>query len=238
MDADDITASGGSSIELWLSAGDEQVTQVTLQRRVWEELREETVLAGADLRVELTDRVAVLDGTVDHYLAKAAAERAARRVEGICGVESCIQVRPRATHNAQTDADLAAAATRALDRSTLGPPEGITVRVESGVITLGGVVRRVAERIAAEDAVSPLPGVTDIRNEIAVRPATRPEHLGEQVREAVQRQHARHVAVELRGDTVVLRGRVRSLAERDGLEHTVWTVPGVAALTDEVEVAP
>jgi osmotically-inducible protein OsmY len=57
------------------------------------------------------------------------------------------------------------------------------------------------------------------------------------VREAVHGQHARHVAVELRGDTVVLRGRVRSLAERDGLEHAVWTVPGVAALTDEVEVA-
>ena len=237
MGADEITGSGGSSIELWLSDGDERVAQVTLQGRVWDEFREEARLAGADLRVEVTDRVAVLDGTVDHYLAKAAAERAARRVEGLCGVESHIQVRLRAAH-VQTDADLTAAATRALDCSALGPSAGITVRVESGVITLGGAVRRVAGRSAAEDAVSRLPGVTDVCNEIAVRPARRFEQIGEPVREAVQRQHARHVAVELRGDTVVLRGRVRSLAERDGLEHAVWTVPGVAALTDEVEVAP
>lgn len=236
MGADEITDSGGSSIELWLSGGDERVVQVGLQRRVWEELREETLLAGADLRVEVRDRVAMLHGTMDHYLAKAAAERAARRVEGLCGVESRIQVRPRAAH-VQTDAELTVAATHALHRDALGPPEGITVRVESGVITLGGVVRRVAERIAAEDVVSRLPGVTNVRNEIAVRPATRPEFLGERVREAVHGQHARHVAVELRGDTVVLRGRVRSLAERDGLEHAVWTVPGVVALTDEVEVA-
>ena len=95
MGADEITGSGGSSIELWLSGGDEQATEVRLQRRVWEELREDVTLAGADLRVEVTDGVAVLDGIVDHYRAKAAAERAARRVEGLCGVESRIQVRSR-----------------------------------------------------------------------------------------------------------------------------------------------
>ena len=92
MDADEITGSGGSSIELWLSGGDEQVAQVTLQRRVWEELRKEQVLAGADILVEVADRVAVLEGTVDHPLAKAAAERAARRVEGLRDVRSCIVV--------------------------------------------------------------------------------------------------------------------------------------------------
>ncbi len=95
MRADEITGSGGSSIELWLTGGDEQVTEARLQRRVWEELREEAPLAGADLRVEVTDRVAVLEGIVDDYFAKAAAERAARRVEGLRGVESRIQVRRR-----------------------------------------------------------------------------------------------------------------------------------------------
>ena len=93
MGAEEITGSGGSSIELWLSGGAEQATDVRLRERVWEELHEEVRLAGAELRVEVNDRVAVLDGTVDHYLAKAAAERAARRVEGLRGVESRIQVR-------------------------------------------------------------------------------------------------------------------------------------------------
>jgi osmotically-inducible protein OsmY len=94
MDSDEITASGGSSIELWLSGGENELAQVTLQRRVWEEIREEVLLTGAELLVEVADRVAVLEGTVDHGLAKAAAERAAWRVEGLRGVENRIEVRP------------------------------------------------------------------------------------------------------------------------------------------------
>jgi len=93
MGDDEITGSGGSSIELWLSGGEDQLTEVTLQRRVWEELREETLLAGGDLRVEVTDCVAVLEGTVNHHLAKAAAERAAWRVQGLRGVQNRLQVR-------------------------------------------------------------------------------------------------------------------------------------------------
>ncbi len=93
MGADEVTGSGGSSIELWLSGGEDQLAQVTLQRRVWEELREETLLTGADLLVEVADRVAVLEGSVDHERAKAAAERAAWRVKGLRGVENRIQVR-------------------------------------------------------------------------------------------------------------------------------------------------
>jgi osmotically-inducible protein OsmY len=95
MDADEIPGSGGSSIELWLSGDDQQVTDVRFQREVWDALRGEVALAGADLRVEVTDGVAVLDGTVDHDRAKAAAERAARRVEGLRSVESRIEVRSR-----------------------------------------------------------------------------------------------------------------------------------------------
>jgi osmotically-inducible protein OsmY len=95
MGADEIMGSGGSSIELWLSGDDQQVTDVRFQREVWEALRGEVTLAGADLRVEVTNGVAVLDGTVYHDRAKAAAERAARRVEGLSGVESRIEVRSR-----------------------------------------------------------------------------------------------------------------------------------------------
>ena len=93
MDADEVTASGGSSIELWLSGGEDELAQVTLQRRVWEEIREEMLLAGAELLVEVADRVAVLEGTVDRHFAKTAAERAAWRVKGLRGVENRILVR-------------------------------------------------------------------------------------------------------------------------------------------------
>ncbi len=93
MDGNEITASGGSSIELWLSGGEDELAQVTLQRRVWEEIREEMLLVDVDLLVEVTGRVAVLEGVVDDHRARAAAERAAWRVEGLRGVENRIHVR-------------------------------------------------------------------------------------------------------------------------------------------------
>jgi osmotically-inducible protein OsmY len=95
MGADEIMGSGGSSIELWLSGDDRQIADVRLQEKVWEQLHEEVTLVGADLQVEVTDGVALLDGTVDHYLAKTTAERATRRVPHLRGVESHIRVRSR-----------------------------------------------------------------------------------------------------------------------------------------------
>jgi osmotically-inducible protein OsmY len=93
MGAEEIAGSGGSSIELWLSGSDEPFSDVRLQARIWEELHEDARLEGAELRVEVVDGAAVLDGTVDQVVTKTLAERAARRVDGLRSVESHIQVR-------------------------------------------------------------------------------------------------------------------------------------------------
>ena len=228
-------SSGGSSIELWLADADDRGTQSELQRRVWEEFEWEALLQNVGLRVHVANYVAVLSGTVAHYPAKAAAERVARQVEGIRGVENRIQVRPPAAH-AQNDADVAVAAARVLEWSALVPQERVSVSVEAGVVTLCGEVSRECERAAAEDVVSCLAGVTDVQNQIAIRPAEHPEHLGDRVKDALRHERARHITVETRGDTIVLLGRVRSLAQRDELEHAVWAVPGVGAIQDELEV--
>src|SRR5574341_2265027 len=226
-------ASGGWSIELWLSS-DDRATQAELQRRVWEELRSEALLRSVELRVDVAEDVAVLEGTVDHYLAKAAAERAARRVEGVRGVENRILVRPAA---GPSDSELAAAAARALEWNALLPRGRVTVQVAAGVVTLDGTVGRACERAAAADAVSGFAGVTDVRNRIAVRPAFPPAGLQDRVEEVLRHEHARHVRIETLGDRIVLRGRVRSLAQRDCLERAVWAVPGVSAVWDEIEIA-
>lgn len=233
---DESAASGGWSIELWLSGAGDRAIQSELQRRVWDEFGWEALLQSADLRVEVADRVTVLDGTVDHYLAKLAAERAAKRVEGIRGVENRIRVQPPASIT-RSDADLAAAAARALEWSAVVPPKLITLEVAAGVVTLSGEVSRECQRAAAEDVVSRLAGVTDVRNQIAVHPTVHPERLGDRVKDVLRHEHARHVRAETRGDTVVLHGRVRSLAQRDELEHAVWAVPGVGAVRDEIEIA-
>ena len=107
MSAEEITGSGGSSIEMWLSGEDDQHSEVALQGRVWEELRREPLLVSADLEVEVMDHVAVLSGRVNQQIARTAAERAARRVEGVREVENRIQVRfSSSIHGRFTPADV------------------------------------------------------------------------------------------------------------------------------------
>ena len=66
-----------------------------------------------------------------------------------------------------TDANIFAAARRALDERPNVPPE-VRIHVEHGYITLTGSVRWPAEREEAEDVVRQVPGVHAVINNIVV----------------------------------------------------------------------
>ena len=48
---------------------------------------------------------------------------------------------------------------------------------------------------------------------------------------------AQRITVETRGDTVILRGTVRSLAERQEAERAAWATPGVAVVENHITIA-
>lgn len=227
--------SGGWSVELWLAERDDGPESTELRQRVWDELSVEELVQEGDLSVEVVECTAILNGTVTHYPAKLAAERAARRAVGVRAVENRIRVVPFTTH-VHDDAELWAAAVQALDWSALVPHDGITLSVMAGVVTLEGEVRREYERLAAAELIGGLDGVTDVRNEIRLRSGAIPPRRDERIRGAVRHEGAPHVSADINGDTVVLRGRVRSLAQRDALERAVKSVSGVAEVRDEVDV--
>lgn len=47
---------------------------------------------------------------------------------------------------------------------------------------------------------------------------------------------ARRITVETRGDRVILRGSMRSWAERQETERAAWRTPGVAAVENHITV--
>ena len=228
---------GGMNTELWLSHADDVRPQVDLQRMIWDELHWEPDTDNRGIDVEVADFVVTLRGTAPSYPARMAAERAAERVPGIRAVINEIAVTPPASE-ARGDGVLAAAVANALVWDVRVPHVKLAERVVEGWVTLEGAVGRQYERDAAEETVANLTGVRGITNLIAVEPVQPPADLQRKAEAAVEHASLRgsRISPETHDQTVVLRGRVHSLAERLAAEHAVWAIPGVAAVEDLLTV--
>ncbi len=68
----------------------------------------------------------------------------------------------------------------------------------------------------------------------------KPDHVKAKIEAALVRDaqvDAEKIRVETKGHTVVLRGTVDSLADREDIEDAVWAAPGVWAVEDHLLVA-
>ena len=83
-------------------------------------------------------------------------------------------------------------------------------------------------------------GVTDVRNEITLRPKPQTADLAQRIEDALTRQalrEARQIRVAVEGETVKLTGLVNSSYERDAVERIAWQAPGVNEVVNELVVA-
>jgi osmotically-inducible protein OsmY len=143
----------------------------------------------------------------------------------------------------RTDADLAAAAVRALEWDAGVPTEKIDVTVARGWVTLRGEVEWYYQKRDAERAIRRLSGVRGVSNLVVVRPRVRPEpaELKRKVEDALIRSaeiDAERITVEMQGEKVILKGAVRSWAEREDAERAAWSSPGVAYVDNRIVVEP
>lgn len=211
-------------------------TDEQLQREVMEELKYDPQVQVNEIGVIATEGVVTLTGWVDSYIKKWRAEEAAHRVRGVRAVANDIEVR---LASERTDADIAAAAVRALSWNASVPAEQIKVTVSKGWVTLEGEVEWQYQRKEAENAVRRLWGVRGVSNLITVKPRPTPTDLKKRIEDALVRSaqlDAKGITVEVQGSTAILKGTVRSWAEKQEAERIAWLAPGIANVDNRITV--
>jgi osmotically-inducible protein OsmY len=215
-------------------------TDEEIQRDVLEELKWDSRVQPNEIGVAVKDSIVALTGWVDSYLKKISAEEAAHRVPGVKAVVNDIEVRLPGSAE-RTDADLAKAVIDALKWDAAIPADKIDVTVSKGWVTLKGEVDYAFHKREAERVVERIAGVKGVTNLIVVRSHPSPTDLKERIEQALIRNaetDARNITVEVQGSKVILRGTVRSYAEKVAAEETAWESPGVTDVENDIVVSP
>ncbi len=212
-------------------------TDQEIQADVMAELRWDPSVPANEIGVVVKDGVVTLTGTVDTYMKKWRAEEVAHHVNGVIAVANEIQVR---SIGERTDSDIAAAAVHALSWNSMIPQGKIHVTVDKGWITLKGEVEWQYQRQEAERAVRGLFGVKGVSNLITVKPAATPSDLKKKIQDALVRNaqlDAAGITVEVEGTKAILRGKVRSWAEREEAERVAWLAPGITSVDNQISIS-
>jgi len=214
-------------------------TDTQIQSDLLAELKWEPRLNPNEIGVIVKDGVVTLTGWVDSYTKRWAAEDAAHRVRGVKAVANDIEVRLTSTDE-RTDQDIAKAAARALEWDAFVPLEKLDVTVSKGWVTLKGEVEWNYQRQDAERVVRRLQGVKGVSNLITVRPRTTPAELKNKIEQALVRSaelDAKNITVEVDGSKVILKGTVRSWAEKQEAERQAWAAPGVVSVDNRITIS-
>jgi osmotically-inducible protein OsmY len=216
-------------------------TDQEIQKDVLEELKWDPRVKPNEIGVSVSNGVATLTGFVDSYLKKWAAEEAAHTVKGVRAVANDIEVKLPGSAE-RTDPEIADAVSRAIEWDTFIPADRVEITVSKGWVTLDGELEYQYQKEDAERAARRVTGVRGLTNLIRVKPGKpSPSDLKKKIEDALVRSaetDADRISVEVRGSTVVLKGTVRSYAEKQEAARVAWSAPGVTSVENQISVVP
>ena len=211
-----------------------------VKRYVEDELKWDPNVDSTDIAVAARNGIVTLAGFVRSLADKFVAESAAKRVAGVVGLANDLEVRlPGA--DKRPDPEIACDVVAEV-KSWLPDAwqHGRTV-VRDGWVTLEGEVEWNYQRDYAERAVHWIGGIKGISNLILLHPRVAAAEIRHEIEEAFRRNaliDADRVTVDASGGEVILRGTLRSCAERQDAERAAWAAPGVIRVDNQITVSP
>jgi osmotically-inducible protein OsmY len=201
----------------------------------------------SNVNVNVQGGMVTLTGTVDVYSAKEDADKKAHHRKHVKGVDNEITVAGPAVEDATLRNKLAEKL--AYDRVGYGttPFNAITIGVQNGVVTLGGVAYGPTDKDSALSLVENYPGVKDVVDNIDVAP---PSPMDDRIRIAEARaiygypslnkyaiDPEKPIRITVVNGNVTLSGVVDTQADKDTANIRANGVPGVFKVTNDLQVA-
>jgi len=208
-----------------------------LKQDILDELTWDPMVDAAAIGVAVSEGAVTLTGHVKSYADKRAAEKAAKRVEGVIALANDIDVQLPGVLK-KTDTDIAEAAVAAL-KWNVNVPKDVKVTVEDGWVTLDGLVDWEYNKRTAERAIRDLVGVRGVTNLIRIKQRPTPGEVRNKIEDAFKRSaqiDAGHINVTAVDGKVTLSGSVHTWSERAEAEHAAWAAPGVTGVLNRLTI--
>ena len=213
-------------------------TNEELQKDVQNAIKWEPLLHAAEIGVTVKDGVVTLTGIVDGYFKKKEAENAAKNVSGVKAVVEDIEIKYSNTFT-KSDNDIAHEVLKALKDNWSVSEDHVKVKVEDGWVTLEGELTWNFQRQDAKTAISFLPGVKGVTNEIKIKSDIKDAIEKKDVEKALARSwslNSKDITVTVNGTNVKLTGFVDSIYQKDQAEKIVWKTPGIWSIDNDLVV--